>query len=221
MVLPAPFGPISTVGAPGANRQRDAVEDRDVARAIADVLQHDRQIGRRARAWSSPGEPFAGPARGPGERVDDDDDDDQHDAEPDRERQVALGGLQRDRRGHGAGEAVDVAADDDDGADLGGGAAEAGEQRGHQAEARIPDQRRDAAQRADIHGGELVAILDPEILDGLARQRRDDRRHQDGLRDHHRLRREQQAPGPERAGARQQQIDRRARPPPAAGPSAR
>ena len=95
---------------------------------------------------------------------------------PMRERQVALGGFQRDRGGHGAGEAVDVAADDDDRADLGGGPAEAGEQRGDKAEARVPDQRRDAAERADIHRGELVAIFGPEILDGLARQRGDDRR---------------------------------------------
>ena len=65
------------------------------------------------------------------------------------------------------------------------------------------------AERADVHGGKLVAIFDPQVLDGLARQRRDDRRDQHGLRDDHRLRREQEAPRPERPRARQQQIDRK------------
>ncbi len=74
-----------------------------------------------------------------------------------------------------------------------------------QAEARVPEQRGDAAERPDVHGGELVAIFGPQVLDRLPRQRRDDRRHQDGLRDDHRLRREQepQEPsGPERDSRR-------------------
>src|SRR3546814_5784114 len=54
--------------------------------------------------------------------------------------QVALRGLQRDRGGHDAGDMGDVAADDDDRPDLGDGAAEAGEQRGQQAVAGVPQQ---------------------------------------------------------------------------------
>ena len=66
------------------------------------------------------------------------------------------------------------------------------------------------AQRADIHGRQLVAIFRPQVLDGLPGQRGDDRRDQHGLRDDHGLRREQQAESAERARARQQQIDRQA-----------
>ena len=84
---------------------------------------------------------LAGAAYAPRQRVDDDDDDDQHHAEADRQRQVAFGGLQRDCRRHRAGEALDVAADDDDGADFRRRAAEPGEQSGDEREARIPDQR--------------------------------------------------------------------------------
>ena len=50
---------------------------------------------------------------------------DEDEPEPQRERQVALARLERDRRRHHARDAVDVAADDHDGADFGGGAAEA------------------------------------------------------------------------------------------------
>ena len=66
-----------------------------------------------------------------------------------RERQVALGGLERDRRGHHARHAVDVAADDHHRADLGRRAAEAGEHRRDEREADVPEQRqRSAARRA-------------------------------------------------------------------------
>ena len=146
----------------------------------------------------------------PRQRVDDDDDDDQHHAEADRERQVAFGGLQCDRRRHRAGEALDVAADDDDGADFRRRAAEPGEQSGNEREASIPDQRAHPAQRADVHCRELGLILHPQVFDRLSRQSRDDRRDQHGLRDDHRLRREQQAPFAERPRSRQQEKDRKA-----------
>ena len=128
--------------------------------------------------------------------------------ESDRERQVALRGFQRDRRRHCAGEAFDIAADDDDRADFRRGAAEAGQQRGDQREAGVPDQRGDAAGGPDIHRGELVAVFEPEIFDGLTRQRGDDRRDQDRLRDDHRLRREENAEITERSRTRQQEINR-------------
>ena len=76
-------------------------------------------------------------------------------------------------------------------------------------------------ERADVHRGQLVAILHPQILDGLARQRGDDRRHQDGLRDHHRRGREQQAQASRAARSATAAGRPRARPRPAAGPSAR
>ena len=65
VVLPAPFGPISTVGAPG--RQASAKSGRGSSRRAAvdaHVFEHDRQIGRAARAWSSR-EPFAGAPQRP------------------------------------------------------------------------------------------------------------------------------------------------------------
>jgi len=71
----------------------------------------------------------------------------------------------------------------------------------------VPNQRRDAAEGTYIHRGELLAVLAPQILDGLPRQRRDDRCDQHGLRDDHRLRGEQKAPRSERLGARQQEVD--------------
>src|SRR5262245_57544759 len=47
----------------------------------------------------------------------------QDQAKPERKRQIALAGFQRNRSRHGAGEAGNVAADDEDGADLGNCAA--------------------------------------------------------------------------------------------------
>src|SRR5207248_1537818 len=90
------------------------------------------------------------------------------------------GGRTRRQR-HRAGKTFDIAADDDDGADLRRRAAKTGKQRGNEAEARVPDQRHDPAEWTEIHRGEFVAVFDPEILDGLARQRGDDRRDQYGL----------------------------------------
>ena len=64
--------------------------------------------------------------------------DDKNEPQPHRQRQIALGGFKRDRGRHGAGEAVDIAADDHHRADLGGGSSKTCQQRGEQAKARIP-----------------------------------------------------------------------------------
>ena len=66
------------------------------------------------------------------------------------------------------------------------------------------------AQRTDIHRRELGLIFHPQVFDRLPRQRGDNRRDQHGLRDDHRLRREQQAPFAERPRSRQQEKDRKA-----------
>src|SRR5262249_36682679 len=71
----------------------------------------------------------------------------------------------------------------------------------------VADESRDAPERTDIHRVELVAVFGPQVLDRLSRQRCDDRRDQHGLRDDHRLRCEQEAPGSERARARQEKVD--------------
>ena len=55
--------------------------------------------------------------------VDEKHDGDEDDSEPERERQVSLARLERDGGRHDARDAVDVAADDDDGADFGRGGA--------------------------------------------------------------------------------------------------
>ena len=60
----------------------------------------------------------------------------------------------------------------------------------------------------DIHRGQFVAIFDPQVFNGLARERGDYRSDQNGLRDHHGLRREQQTPVSERARTRQGQKNR-------------
>ena len=60
-----------------------------------------------------------------------------------------------------------------------------------------------------MHRAELVAVFEPQILDGLARQRGDDRGNQDGLGKHHGLRGKQKTPRAERTGPRQREIDRK------------
>ena len=57
---------------------------------------------------------------------------DQHKPQPEAEGKVALAGLERDGRRHGAGEPPDVAADDDDRPDLGDGAAECRQEGGQE-----------------------------------------------------------------------------------------
>src|SRR5580692_11741863 len=52
---------------------------------------------------------------------------DQDHSEAERQWEIAFAGLQRNGRGHGAGVAADVAADDDNGADLRNGPAESRE----------------------------------------------------------------------------------------------
>ena len=75
---------------------------------------------------------------------------------------LPLRGLERDRRRHHAGDVVDVAADDHDRADLGDGAAEAGERRGHQAVAAVPEQgRRRSPGGADAERAQLLGVLGP------------------------------------------------------------
>ena len=68
VVLPAPLGPISTVGAPGAivsvRRSRIVTRRRD----DADVDEHDRQV-EAVHACSSR-VAFAGAPHAPGQRVD-------------------------------------------------------------------------------------------------------------------------------------------------------
>ena len=138
VVLPAPFGPISTVGGPVASvseRWSRMVASRAMMRH---VFEHDRQVGGRRAHGVIPQAARRRAARPRRAALTAITIAISTRPSPMRERQVALRGLQRDRGGHGAGEAVDIAADDDDGADLGGGAAEAGEQRGGEAEAARP-----------------------------------------------------------------------------------
>ena len=93
---------------------------------------------------------------------------------------------------------------------------------GQQAEAAVPEQRRDGAQPRRAERAELLLVLRPEILDHLARQRDDDRAGPARVCAMIiAVGREQQAERAERAGARQQRDRRRAPPRPAAGPSAR
>ena len=139
-----------------------------------------------------------------------------------RERQVALARLERDRRRHHARDAVDVAADDHHRADLGDRAAEAGEQHRDQRKPRVPEQRRGrgatacapserSCSRYSRHASSTTCRDSAAMIGAI----------EDRLRDDHRRRREQQAERAERPGARQQQVDDAGRRPPAAGPSAR
>ena len=67
------------------------------------------------------------------------------------------------------------------------------------------EERGDEPPRA--HRAQLVATVAQRVGDDLARERGDDRQHEDRLRDDHRLGREQDAPGAERAAARQAEVD--------------
>src|SRR5262249_40765431 len=138
VVLPAPFGPISTVGDPATS----ASEMRSmIVTPPAEKLTSSSTIGRSVtgarmvtpQIVRPPANRSPGPPQAPGSGVDHDDEGDQHEAEPDGERQIALRCLERDRGRHGAGEAVDVAAHDEHRADLRRRTSEAGEQRGDEA----------------------------------------------------------------------------------------
>ena len=161
-----------------AGRQLD-IDVRDphlAARGIAHAFQAERQDGavavlagaghgwRPARSRMTKAAPFT-PS----------DSDDQDDAEAQRQRQIALRGLQRDRRRHHPRHMIDIAADDHDRADLGARPAEAGEERGHEAEAAVPEQGQDRAARTAAQRLQLLAIFGPEILHQLAGEGGDDR----------------------------------------------
>src|SRR3972149_9655495 len=161
VVLPAPWGPMTTVGAPGSSesemRSRIATP-RTTTEACSNTIGRSLAGARIA----SSGMDFAEAPHAPGDRVDRDDEREQDDPKADRQRQVALGSLERDGRRHHPGETLDVAAHDHDGAHFGRGAAEAGQHCGEEAEAGIPDQRRHAPGGREAQGGELIAGLDPE-----------------------------------------------------------
>ncbi|MGY3074935.1 hypothetical protein ACVWZZ_001306 [Bradyrhizobium sp. LM6.10] len=70
------------------------------------------------------------------------------------------------------------------------------------------EQQADAAQHRQPVDSRQVAILRPQQARRPVHQCDDDRCCEQRLRDHHRRRREQQAGRPERAGARQQKIER-------------
>ena len=137
-------------------------------------------------------------------------DGDQHEPETECERQVALGGFQRDGGRHHARHAVDVAADDHHRADLGARAPEPRKNCGEQREANVPEHRERAAQAVDAERSKLLLVLAPGIFDRLPRQCGDDRQHEERLREDHRLRREKEPEFAKRPGARQQQIDEQA-----------
>jgi hypothetical protein len=134
-------------------------------------------------------------------------DGEQHGAERQRQREVALAGLERDGGGHHACDAIDVAADDHHRAHFGDGASERGERDGQHG---APLMQQHQQRRGIPPGAErtkLLATFDERILHQPARQRGDQRQHQHRLRDDHRGRRKQQAIGAERPGSREQQVD--------------
>ena len=96
-------------------------------------------------------------------------DDRQQDAtETESKRQVPFARFQRDRCGHDARDAVDVAADDDDRADLTGGASKPRQHDRDQRKTQIPEQRNRGAKPRLAQRAQLLAIFDPRILDAPA-----------------------------------------------------
>src|ERR1051325_1103836 len=134
----------------------------------------------------------------------------QHGTEAECERQVALGGLERDGGGHDSRHAVDIAADDHDGAHLGRRASQAGEHRRDEREARVPHEREARLELARAEGAQLLLVFAPRILERLAGERGDNRQYQHGLGDDHRARRKEQSQFAERACTGEEQIDEKA-----------
>src|SRR5689334_8416273 len=96
VVLPEPFGPMRTVGAP-AGIVSDTSSRSSLPRTVTLTLSSVMGNSSLGARMVSAGESFARAADRPGQRVDNDDDRDQDDAQSDRERQIAFGSFQCDR----------------------------------------------------------------------------------------------------------------------------
>ena len=202
-------------------RERNGLQRDAVAESHAGLLQADQRLGgrgvRRQGRWQGGGRggrgadgPPAPPLQQHDRAIDRADDAQQHQAQAQRQREIALAGLQRDGRGHHPRDAGDIAADDHHRAHLGYRATEGGEQHGGYAQALVQQHQQRAGQRAGAERAQLVAALVQRRLHQPAGERGDQRRDQHSLRHHHRRGREQQAHGPERPGAREQQVDQQA-----------
>ena len=123
---------------------------------------------------------------------------DQHEPQPNCDRQVSLAGLQHNGGCHRSGIAGDVTTDDQDRADLGDRAAEAGEDSGQDRRSRDHQQHSDGARAARTVHAQGVAIFAPRPLHRPVSQGADDRRRQRRLRQDHAARGEQEAEPSER-----------------------
>src|SRR5580704_11862665 len=108
-------------------------------------------------------------------------DTDQDQAETESEGQIAFAGFEHDRRRHGAGVPGDIAAHDENGANLGDGPPETGEGGRKNENPFHGEQVRDRAQTARAVDHQSTAILSPRILDGPMSERRHDRCRERGL----------------------------------------
>src|SRR5512145_1605123 len=111
VVLPEPLGPISTVGGPASSDRLtsyrirvDRLTLRRTRVSPAEKATASKTMGSvLVRSRTALSSMALGPAaHAPGHGVDDEDHRDQHEPQPDGERQVALGGLERDGGGHHA-----------------------------------------------------------------------------------------------------------------------
>src|SRR5262249_43946195 len=123
VLLPLPFGPMRTVVAPPASVSEisstmgvSPARSETLSKTMGSSLAGARMISTRTE--------LANAAHAPRRRVDNDDEDDEDEPEAESERKIAFRGFERDGGGHGAGEAVDVAANDHHSSDLGRGAPE-------------------------------------------------------------------------------------------------
>src|SRR5436190_8162117 len=152
-LLPAPFAP--------------RIPTRRVPRSVRLIPESATWSPRRTetlRASSGKTLPSAMAREAPfahGERggIDEEHEADEDDAEPEGERQVALARLERDRGGHDARDAVDVAADHHHRADFGSRAPAGGEGHGEERIAKVPQERADRAAQRDAHGQQRLAVF--------------------------------------------------------------
>ena len=135
------------------------------------------------------------------------DEPEQQDAE--RDRGAVLAGGDADE--HGAGQrlrlTVDVAADEDDGADLGERGADGGDRGGEHADARLAQGERGDGGAGGAERARLVEQSLGQRLDGGGGERGDDREREDRLGEDHAVERVEQVEPAERSAAEQQQRD--------------
>src|SRR6185436_7958035 len=139
VLLPEPLGPSTSVKDPRSIVRSTSPTSRVPLRTTSAMRQ------RMGKPWISTITDKCPTSNERGGCVQDKYDRDEHDAERERERQIALARLESDRSRHHARDAIDVAADDHHRADLRNRAPESCKQYGRKRKPGVPQQREGGA----------------------------------------------------------------------------